>query len=639
MNLSAGKFFPLLFLLAPAMLPAALLAQSVLTVSPQQCFWRAGDNPAWATPNLDESGWQPYTQWRPHSDQAHIWIRCHTDLVALRTDPHAALQVSLYGAYALYLDGNKVGGAGDLRSGYFSVNVIRTYPLSSAQILDEPATIALRITYRLLGAPWPLPTSPLAMDAGDTKILDWRRSNIVLGQLPTPFKNLVIFGVNAIFGLMLLALFVYDRSRRELLILSVACIGVAGIFVTFFGQAALAGVPVWLDMLSGSVSALAAGLGQVWFPFAVARRRMPLFFWLLFSLYALRLLLMILGLFLPAPSSLSLQGAMGFLRADGIGNYSHILSYTGAFVAFWPWKRIARRMIPIAAICMAWGTIMMLYFFPALEVLSGWVSSKNEIQALVTLCATAALLGLLFREQQRTARERAELAGEMQAAGEIQQMLAPARVETAPGLRIDVAFHPMREVGGDFYLCRVLPDGRQRVLLGDVSGKGAAAAMAATLILGAASARDSDPPAVLLANLNRVFRENHLSGLATCLCVDVTRHGELVLANAGHLPPYRNGEELNLGPGLPLGVAASADYSESAVCLSPSDTLTLLSDGVVEARNQHGQLFGFERTRDISSKSADEIAQAAQQFGQEDDITVLTLAFAPVPAEFGAAHA
>lgn len=107
-------------------------------------------------------------------------------------------------------------------------------------------------------------------------------------------------------------------------------------------------------------------------------------------------------------------------------------------------------------------------------------------------------------------------------------------------------------------------------------------------------------------------------------------------ANAGHLAPYLNGEELSLESGLPLGVTTDAEYPEFAFVLTPGDTLTFLSDGVVEARNQRGELLGFERTQAISGKSAEEIVLAAQQFGQEDDITVLTLTFAPAAEVVGA---
>jgi hypothetical protein len=134
-----GRSVPSTIPLLSLLFPGILAAQSLITIPPQQCVWRTGDNPAWAAPNLDESGWQPYTKWHPDPDQAHMWIRCHADLGALRSDSSPALQVNFYAAYALYLDGNQIGGAGDLRSGYFSLNVIRTYPLISAQIPDQPA--------------------------------------------------------------------------------------------------------------------------------------------------------------------------------------------------------------------------------------------------------------------------------------------------------------------------------------------------------------------------------------------------------------------------------------------------------------------------------------------------------------------
>ena len=95
------------------------------------------------------------------------------------------------------------------------------------------------------------------------------------------------------------------------------------------------------------------------------------------------------------------------------------------------------------------------------------------------------------------------------------------------------------------------------------------------------------------------------------------------MANAGHLAPYRNREEVAVASGLPLGIVVEADYS--AVQLAPGDTLRFLSDGVVEAKSSSGELFGFDRTLSISNQSSEEIARAAQNFGQEDDITVLTL--------------
>jgi serine phosphatase RsbU (regulator of sigma subunit) len=99
----------------------------------------------------------------------------------------------------------------------------------------------------------------------------------------------------------------------------------------------------------------------------------------------------------------------------------------------------------------------------------------------------------------------------------------------------------------------------------------------------------------------------------------------VTVANAGHLAPYCRGEEIPVESGLPLGIAAGVEYAETGFRLEPGDTLTLLSDGVVEAMNGAREMFGFERTRAISGEPARSIAEAAEKFGQEDDITVLTV--------------
>ena len=119
-------------------------------------------------------------------------------------------------------------------------------------------------------------------------------------------------------------------------------------------------------------------------------------------------------------------------------------------------------------------------------------------------------------------------------------------------------------------------------------------------------------------------------GFATCLAARLSSSGELVIANAGHIPPWRNGSALELPGSLPLGIVSNPEYGSETFTLAPDDQLTFVSDGVVEARSSSGELFGFERTGEISKQSAEEIAEAAKQFGQEDDITVLTLSFAPV---------
>ena len=105
--------------------------------------------------------------------------------------------------------------------------------------------------------------------------------------------------------------------------------------------------------------------------------------------------------------------------------------------------------------------------------------------------------------------------------------------------------------------------------------------------------------------------------------------GDVTAANAVHLAPYLNGSEIAIETGLPLGLDARATYTASHFRLKPREQLTLMTDGVPEARNAQGELFGFEQTAAIAARSAEEIASTAQRFGQNDDVTVVKLTWEP----------
>jgi serine phosphatase RsbU (regulator of sigma subunit) len=189
-------------------------------------------------------------------------------------------------------------------------------------------------------------------------------------------------------------------------------------------------------------------------------------------------------------------------------------------------------------------------------------------------------------------------------------------------------------VGGDFF--RVLPeaDGSLLIVLGDVSGKGLPAAMTVSAIIGALRSIPPVSPAWILNALNSGLVGNLHGGFVTCCSARITTDGRVTIANAGHLSPYRNEVEVEICAGLPLGIDPNCEYEESHLLLPPAERLTFVSDGVVEARNASGDLFGFERTRRISNSGAEAIAQAAVEFGQNDDITVLsvTRTGSPTPA-------
>jgi serine phosphatase RsbU (regulator of sigma subunit) len=116
-------------------------------------------------------------------------------------------------------------------------------------------------------------------------------------------------------------------------------------------------------------------------------------------------------------------------------------------------------------------------------------------------------------------------------------------------------------------------------------------------------------------------------GFATCVVLRLEANGEATIANAGHLAPFRDGEELPLRGSLPLGLSADAVYEDLIFRLHEAETLTLYTDGIVEARNAKRELFSFERVQRLAQerKSAEQIVEAACAFGQEDDITVLSI--------------
>jgi len=117
-------------------------------------------------------------------------------------------------------------------------------------------------------------------------------------------------------------------------------------------------------------------------------------------------------------------------------------------------------------------------------------------------------------------------------------------------------------------------------------------------------------------------------GFATGIVLRLDKDGMVTFANAGHLPPFLNGAEYLLEASLPLGLIQYSDYTEASVQFNPGDQLSLYTDGLLEAKNHStGELFGFERMNTLFAgrPSAQQASEAAVAFGQDDDITILTL--------------
>jgi hypothetical protein len=229
----------------------------------------------------------------------------------------------------------------------------------------------------------------------------------------------------------------------------------------------------------------------------------------------------------------------------------------------------------------------------------------------------------------RSGMESFRMRNELVQAQEVQQVILPESRLALPGLLVESEYRPAREVGGDFF--QMIPhrtDGSLLIVAGDVAGKGLKAGMLVALLVGAirtAAQYVPDPTAVLSAlNLLLMGRSD---AQATCLALRISKDGAVTLANAGHIAPYLNSEPLPMEGALPLGILESAESSIMHFRLKDGDRLMLMSDGVAEATDSNGQLFGFERVHQLlqTAKSATEVASAAQTFGQEDDISVISI--------------
>jgi len=231
------------------------------------------------------------------------------------------------------------------------------------------------------------------------------------------------------------------------------------------------------------------------------------------------------------------------------------------------------------------------------------------------------------RRYVKTRMENALFESEMAAARQVQQVILPDPHQSFPGFAVEFVYKPAREVGGDFFQILQVGDGGLLFAIGDVAGKGLPAAMLVSLLIGSirATAEETHDPASLLGKLHEQIAGRTADGFATALAAFIAEDGLVTLASAGHLSPYLDGVEIELPGALPLGIGGGGRYEARKAELQPGGRLTFLSDGVVEAQNQRGELFGFDRAKAISREPAAMIVEAAVQFGQTDDITVVTI--------------
>lgn len=610
-----------------------------------------GDNPSWASPEFDDSQWRQIgadNTWGAQgfpSYTGYAWYRYHVaiDPVAGAPKDLALLIPLIDDCYEVYWNGLLVGrngrlpphpvwyvsqppqtyGLGPVRNGVLAIRVWKS-PLSST----DPDTVGGFEGTPVLGGPEAIAARKAQID------FSWLRSQ----QLA--------FSLNLLYLLVaVLSLLAWLRDRKQWLVL---CMG---------GYTLAQSLGVFL------------GAFRILFSFAIAVGLLqPVLMLQDVSLWLLLLLLLRLE---ESPAIVRLTrwwillfciafGVDGVVTAAwGVGPDA-LVQWMDAIctviftpletfpivlviIAFVQHKRLDSARWLVAACAIITEMVFVIRNAASQFVrFTHWTLADKIRAPLFTLYGnpisprviseTLLLLSIVYavyRFSVENRRQQSALEQEYKNALEIQQVLIPEQLPAVPGFTVTSAYKPAQQVGGDFFQIIPLEDGATLVILGDVSGKGLRAAMAVSLIVGAVRAlvENDSRPARLLTELNRRLTGRLQGAFATCIIARINPGSECILASAGHPAPYLNGREIPLSGALPLGLSPTTTYEEVALQLNVGDHFSLYTDGLLEARSPAGEIYSFERLESLFSShpSAAQATQAAVNFGQDDDITVLTL--------------
>jgi len=610
-----------------------------------------GDNLAWAAPGVDDSAWEQISADSTWGAQTHpsydgfAWYRRHIDVSPVPgISPDFALMLQpIDDAYEVYWNGQLIArkgkmpprpvwypyqpaqtfGLGPVRSGVLAVRVWKA-PFAS----NDPAELGGFEGVPLIGSPRDIAAQKNADD------FHWLR------------RRQIHFGLTFLYGLVgLFSLLAWHHDRRH-----------------------------WL--LFWMVGYTFANVGSV----VLSNMRLPLSAAYAVGLLQPALMIQDISLWFVLLWLLNLQDDRGIARFTRISAMIFCIAFSldGLVALFWGWGwplfvQIADavltaiftplELVPIVLVAAAvlkrkhldsarWTVATFAFIAEMIFVINNaasqgvrfthWTLSDKLSMPLFllfgntiplrTFANTCLLLAIVYAVYHYSSEERRHqniLEQELKNARELQQVLVPESLPSVPGFTLTSAYRPAQEVGGDFFQIIPLDGGSTLVILGDVSGKGLKAAMAVSLIVGAARmiSEFTTQPAEILAGLNRRLYGRLQGGFATCVAMRIDTNGNAVISSAGHPAPYLNDGELALPGALPLGVMPTVNYEEVAFTLQTGDHFALYTDGLLEARNHAGELYGFDRLESLfdTRPTAAEASDAAVSFGQDDDITVLML--------------
>ena len=620
--------------------PAPAQQPGVLRLPWNQWQMHIGDNPQCAQIDATGCALQPLV-FEASSGRPNQWQRIEVTLPAeLQSAPQLGLLIQgNYPVYEVFIDDHSIGGSGSLAT--------RQGPQYSGKIFSFPSSLArqghLVIVIHSLGILTAIRMNGFEPAIASLDRIEFVRNQDTLNYLSSSWLHYLCYTAMFGAGFVFLLLFSVNTRLHEYFWL-----GARLCTLPMFRLGELASVvdlsmPTWTAFAIYSICNATGALFSIQFIFSFLGRPVPKTFraiQLLNGLYVVWALLL-----LPWPSSVFFPLAK-IIESPYLYNaaMTGMLLSALSFLFLMPFclksKLPEMRWIGAAALLFAVeesNRMVSRMGLPSLTQDIYWHGLDIDLRGLSNLLfAIVMLIAMTFRLRRIQNRNR-EVEQEIAAARSVQQILIPDQLPTIPGLRIESAYLPAQEVGGDFF--QILPllnsaDPQKPsafIVLGDVSGKGLKAAMTVSLIVGTLRtyAEFCSSPAELLAGLNRRL-QGRVDGFATCLALKIEPSGKLTLANAAHPNPYINGVEILTEPNLPLGISLDVAYSELTLQLDPDLACTLLTDGVVEAASAAThELFGFDRTKAISTQSASSIAEAARTFGlgapQADDITVLTV--------------
>jgi phosphoserine phosphatase RsbU/P len=603
---------------------------------------KAGDDPAYARANFDDSQWTrvdpnlSLKQYFPAQHPEVIWYRLH-----VKVDPNqtglALEEYNLSGAFEIYVNGEKLLANGQVsphRPYTYAARVFKRIP--DAAIATGSIVIAMRLY--LSRSEW-ISTFP-----------GFYPYNLVIGQeaaisdyvwLTTIGDNLLQwfydFGGMGL-GIIALALFTAQPQQREylcifLLFLCTALHAPLQFYLLFHN------LPPWSNYANACFQIAELVLEALMF-LAFLRMRVERWLRVWLALGAVGLLFgawqtasgngSAVGTLLSVTPELSLVAGLipillvvRWLRGNGEAGILLIPAVVAGLSVYVQLGVFLVGLIPAFA-----GAAMRFVNAVFNWTVGPFTININSFDGCLFVLSLAVIL---VSRSARIARQQAQLETELEAARQVQQILLPEKIGDVAGFSIEAAYVPAQQVGGDFFQILPQPDGSLLVVVGDVAGKGLPAAMLVSVLVGAIRgiAEFTPEPADLLANLNERLIGRVKDEFATTLAARIGPDGAVRLANAGHLPPYLDGNEVPVDGALPLGLKSGVRYNTIRFALPAGSRLTFYSDGIIEARNHKGELFGFDRGGAISTKPVAAIIDAAKKFGQQDDMTVIAVTREP----------